>query len=202
MASPTTIGQRGTNFELDPGKSPRKQLAADPATPPLHTISLLVRNKPGVLVRVSLVFSRRGYNIESLVVSPAISAGGVEGAPGEFSRMTITCSGDPDTLEQIIKQLEKLIDVVHAIDHTGQSVIASELVLVKLKADLRNRTEILQVAENYKAKVVDYGADSLILRCAGDSDKLDAFVSLLKPFVIIELVRSGKILMARGLDET
>ena len=202
MASPTTIGQRGTNFELDPGKSPRKQLVPDLVTPPLHTISLLVRNKPGVLVRVSLVFSRRGYNIESLVVSPAISAGGVEGAPGDFSRMTITCSGDPDTLEQIIKQLEKLIDVVHAIDHTGQSVIASELVLVKLKADLRNRTEILQVAENYKAKVVDYGADSLILRCAGDSDKLDAFVGLLKPFLIIELVRSGKILMARGLDET
>jgi len=161
-----------------------------------------VRNKPGVLVRVSLVFSRRGYNIESLVVSPAISAGGIEGAPGEFSRMTITCSGDPDTLEQIIKQLEKLIDVVHAIDHTGQSVIASELVLVKLKADLKNRTEILQVAENYRAKVVDYGADSLILRCAGESDKIDALVGLLRPFVIIELVRSGKILMARGLDET
>jgi len=202
MASPTTSGQRGTNFELDPGKSPRKQLVPDFSNPPLHTISLLVRNKPGVLVRVSLVFSRRGYNIESLVVSPAISAGGSDGAPGDFSRMTITCSGDPDTLEQIIKQLEKLIDVVHAIDHTGQSVIASELVLVKLKADLRNRTEILQVAENYKAKVVDYGADSLILRCAGDSDKLDALVGLLKPFVIIELVRSGKILMARGLDET
>src|SRR5579871_5421796 len=102
----------------------------------LNTLSILVRNKPGVLVRVSLVFSRRGYNIESLVVSPAISAAGTEGQPGEFSRMTITCSGDPDTLEQIIKQLEKLIDVVHAIDHTGQSVIASELVLVKLKADL------------------------------------------------------------------
>ena len=202
MQSTTTSAQRGTNFELDPGKSPRKLLVQEITSLPLHTISLLVRNKPGVLVRVSLVFSRRGYNIESLVVSPAISAAGIEGQPGEFSRMTITCSGDPDTLEQIIKQLEKLIDVVHAIDHTGQSVIASELVLVKLKADLKNRTEILQVAENYKAKVVDYGADSLILRCAGDSDKLDAFVGLLKPFIIIELVRSGKILMARGLDET
>jgi acetolactate synthase-1/3 small subunit len=140
--------------------------------------------------------------MESLVVSPALSVAGIDSQPGEFSRMTITCSGDPDTLEQIIKQLEKLIDVVHAIDHTGQSVIASELVLVKLKADLKNRTEILQVAENYKAKVVDYGTDSLILRCAGESEKLDAFVALLKPFQIIELVRSGKILMARGLDET
>ena len=202
MASSSTTSPRGTNFELDPGKAPRKLSVADITTPPLHTISLLVRNKPGVLVRVSLVFSRRGYNIESLVVSPAISTGGIAGAPGEFSRMTITCSGDPDTLEQIIKQLEKLIDVVHAIDHTGQSVIESELVLVKLKADLKNRTEILQVAENYRAKVVDYGPESLILRCAGDSDKIDALVGLLRPFEIIELVRSGKILMARGLEET
>ena len=125
-----------------------------------------------------------------------------DAAPGEFSRMTITCSGDPDTLEQIIKQFEKLIDVVHAIDHTGQPVIESELVLVKLKASLKARTEILQIAENFKAKVVDFGADSMILRSAGESDKLDAFVGLLKPFGIIELVRSGKILMARGLDET
>jgi acetolactate synthase-1/3 small subunit len=116
--------------------------------------------------------------------------------------MTITCSGDPDTLEQIIKQLEKLIDVVHAIDHTGQAVIESELALVKLKAGLKDRTEILQVAENFKAKVVDFGPDSMILRCAGETDKLDALISLLKPFGIIELVRSGKILMVRGLEET
>ncbi len=197
-----TIGHRGTQFELDPGKSPRRNPVTDVITAPLHTISLLVRNKPGVLVRVALIFSRRGYNIESLVVSPALSLVGAEGAPGEFSRMTITCSGDLDSLEQIIKQLEKLIDVVHAIDHTGQAVIASELVLVKLKADLKHRTEILQVAENYKAKVVDYGTESLILRCAGESEKLDAFVMLLRPFSITELVRSGKILMARGLDET
>ena len=92
--------------------------------------------------------------------------------------------------------------MVHAIDHTGQPVIESELVLVKLKASLKARTEILQIAENFKAKVVDFGADSMILRSAGESDKLDAFVGLLKPFGIIELVRSGKILMARGLDET
>ena len=103
-------------------------------TQPIHTISLLVRNKPGVLVRVSLVFSRRGYNMESLVVSPALSIAGLDAAPGEFSRMTITCSGDPDTLEQIIKQIEKLVDVVHAIDHTGQAVIESELALVKIQS--------------------------------------------------------------------
>ena len=168
----------------------------------LHTISLLVRNKPGVLCRVSLVFARRAYNIESLVVSPALSVPEFGGQPGEFSRMTITCSGDPENLEQIVKQLEKLIDVVHAIDHTGQSVIESELALVKLKASLKERTEILQIAEHYKAKIVDYGADSLIIRVEGESDKLDAFIGLLKPFTIVELVRSGKILMARGMEQT
>ena len=116
----------------------------------MHTLSILVRNKPGVLVRVALVFSRRGYNIESLVVSADVTN-------GEFSRMTITCSGDPETLEQIIKQVTKLIDVVHAFDHTGQSVYETEVALVKIECKLADRTEILQIAELYSAKVVDYG---------------------------------------------
>ncbi len=163
---------------------------------PLHTISVLVRNQPGVLVRVSLVFSRRGYNIESLVVSPDVSSN------GDFSRMTITCRGEPDTLDQIIKQLTKLIDVVHALDHTGQAVVETEIALVKMKADLSARTEILQVAEHYNAKVVDYGTDSLILRVYGESEKLDTFVNLLRPLGVVELVRSGKVLMTRGLETT
>jgi acetolactate synthase-1/3 small subunit len=156
----------------------------------LHTISLFVNNKPGVLVRVALVFARRGFNIESLVVSPT--------ARGDFSRMTITCSGDPGTLEQIIRALAKLIDVVHAIDHTGDSSYETEIALVKLAAKLDARTEILQVAEHFKSKVVDYGTESLILRVSGSSEKIDSFIDLLRPFGIIELVRSGKILMARG----
>ena len=170
----------------------------------LHTISLLVRNKPGVLVRIALVFSRRGYNIDSCVVSPAFDAEieGYRAETGEFSRMTITCSGDPENLEQIVKQLEKLIDVVHAIDHTGQAVIECELLLVKIRVAIDARTAILQIAETSHAKVVDYGADSLILRCAGEGGKLDALVALLKPHGIIELVRSGKILMARGQATT
>jgi len=164
-------------------------------TAPLHTLSILVRNKPGVLVRVALVFARRGYNIESLVVSTDVSN-------GQFSRMTITCSGDPETLEQIIKQLTKLIDVVHAVDHTGQAVIETEIALCKLECKIDQRTEILQIAEQYSAKVVDYGPESLILRVYGVSDKLDAFLTLLRPFNVVELVRSGKILMARGLATT
>jgi len=162
---------------------------------PVHTISILVRNKPGVLVRVALVFSRRGYNIESLVVSTDV-------ANGDFSRMTITCSGDPETLEQIIKQVTKLIDVVHAFDHTGQSVYETEVALVKIESKVAERTEILQIAELYSAKVVDYGVDSLIIRIVGAAEKLDVFLSLLRNYQIVELVRSGKIIMTRGLATT
>jgi acetolactate synthase-1/3 small subunit len=165
------------------------------STLPLHTISVLVRNQPGVLVRVALVFARRGYNIESLVVS-------ADPVSADFSRMTITCSGDPDTLEQIIKQVAKLVDVVHAIDHTGQAVVETEIALVKIKARLDERTVILQTAEHYKAKVVDCSSSSLILRVTGASEKLDSFITLLRPFGLVELVRSGKILMTRGPEVT
>jgi len=169
--------------------------AAPTTSAPLHTISILVRNKPGVLVRIALVFARRGYNIESLVVSTDV-------ANGDFSRMTITCSGDPETLEQIIKQVTKLIDVVHAFDHTGQAVYETEVGLVKLKCAITERTEILQIAELYSAKVVDYGVDSLIVRIVGAKEKLDVFLDLLRTYQIVELVRSGKIIMTRGLATT
>jgi acetolactate synthase I/III small subunit len=169
--------------------------APDSQAAPLHTISILVRNKPGVLVRIALVFARRGYNIESLVVSTDV-------ANGDFSRMTITCSGQPETLEQIIKQVTKLIDVVHAFDHTGQAVYETEVGLVKLKCAITERTEILQIAELYSAKVVDYGVDSLIVRIVGAKEKLDVFLDLLRTYQIVELVRSGKIIMTRGLATT
>jgi len=160
----------------------------------VHTISLYVHNRPGVLVRVALVFARRGYNIESLVVSPA--------ARGDFSRMTITSRGDPETLEQMIRQLSKLVDVVHAVDHTGDSSYATEIALVKVEARVDHRTEILQIAEHFNAKVADYGSESLMLRAYGSSEKLDALIELLRPHGLRELARSGKILMTRGLTET
>ena len=131
---------------------------------PLHTISILVRNQPGVLVRVSLVFARRGYNIESLVVSPDV-------ANSEYSRMTVTCRGEHSTLDQITKQLTKLIDVVRAIDHTGQSVVEDETALVKVSAPVEKRTEILQIAETFHAKVVNFGMDTLMFRVTGSSEK-------------------------------
>ena len=160
----------------------------------LHTISLYVNNRPGVLVRVALTFARRAYNIESLVVSSA--------AHGDFSRMTITSSGDPETLEQIIKQLAKLVDVVNAVDHTDDEAYETEIALVKVGCSMDQRTQILQIAEHYNAKVVDYGTDSVMLRVFGGSEKVDAFIELLRPYDLRELVRSGKILMARGLRET
>jgi acetolactate synthase-1/3 small subunit len=167
---------------------------APKAPDPIHTISLFVNNKPGVLVRVALIFSRRGFNIESLVVSPA--------AEGRFSRMTIACSGAPDSLSQVVKQLAKLVDVVHALDHTGDRSYEVEIALVKLQVALDQRTEILQIAEHYKARVVDYGPNSLILQAYGSSEKLDALIELLRPFELKELVRSGKLLMARGVAIT
>jgi acetolactate synthase I/III small subunit len=168
--------------------------ATTSAKSPMHTISLFVNNKPGVLVRVALVFSRRGFNIESLVVSA--------GAEGRFSRMTIVCSGNADDLGQIIKQLAKLVDVVHALDHTGDESYETEIALVKIFSAIDSRTHLLQIAEHFKAKVVDYGNDSLILQVHGPSEKLDAFIDLLRPFKLAELVRSGKLLMARGTRVT
>jgi acetolactate synthase-1/3 small subunit len=168
--------------------SAAQPLYAIPKT--LHTISCFVNNKPGVLVRVALIFSRRGFNIESLVVSPS--------AEGRFSRMTVTCSGATEDLAQVVKQLAKLVDVVHAIDHTGDESYEVEIALVKLACPLDQRTQILQIAEHYKARVVDYGAESLILQAYGSSEKLNAFIELLRPFGLTELVRSGKLLMARG----
>jgi len=169
--------------------SPRRRR---PATS--NTISLYVRDEPGVLVRVAMVFSRRGYNIESLVVSPAAQTG--------FSRMTITCSGDESILVQMIKQLDKLVDVVSAVDHTHDDVYETEIALIKLCCESEARSEILQIAEHFGAKVVDYGRDSVMLRVYGSSEKLDAMRSLLEEYEIAEIVRSGKILMARGVENT
>jgi acetolactate synthase-1/3 small subunit len=159
-------------------------------TSDFHRISLYVKNEPGVLARVAMVFSRRGYNIESLVVSAAAKSG--------YSRMTITSSGDRAILEQMIKQLAKLIDVVHAIDHTGDAAYETEIALIKLQSSSEERHEILQIVEHFGAKVVDFTRDSLVIRVYGSSEKLDAIRDLLAKFNISELVRSGKILMARG----
>ena len=159
-----------------------------------HTISLLVNNKPGVLIRISLVFARRGYNIDSLVVSP--------GKDESFSRMTITASGAVSTLEQIIKQLNKVVDVIHATDHTGDVVVERELALIKVSSTRENRIDILQISDHFKCQSVDISPDSLTLECTGSTEKVDALLEMLQQYGILEMVRTGKVLMARGSEET
>ncbi len=156
----------------------------------LHTLSVYVANKPGVLARIAQVFARRGYNIESLVVSPALD--------GTFSRMTIGLSGNPAGLEQIIKQTSKLIDVLRCVDHSDDEAVIKELALVKVGVDAAGRAEALQIGEHFGCKTVDLTGQSLILQCTGNSEKIDALIAMLRKFRIIELVRTGKVLMARG----
>lgn len=160
----------------------------------IHTLSAYVANKPGVLARIAQVFARRGFNIDSLVVS--------SGGDGDFSRMTIGISGDPDGLDQIIKQVSKCVDVLHCFDHTGENAVVKELALIKLAVDTSQRTEALQIAEHFGAKTVDLTENSMILMVTGNSDKLDALVDMARKYKIIELVRTGKVVMARGDEET
>jgi acetolactate synthase-1/3 small subunit len=159
-----------------------------------HTLSVYVANKPGVLSRIAQTFARRGYNIESLVVS--------SGRNEQFSRMTIGVSGDPDMLEQIIKQLMKLIDVVHCIDHTFDDSVVKELGLVKMLCSPQERSEALQIAEHFGCKTVDLTKTSMILMITGSSEKIDALMEVLSKFEVIELVRTGKVVMARGGSTT
>ena len=155
----------------------------------VHTIGLLVANKPGVLVRIALIFSRRGFNVESLVVSPTME--------GEFSRMTITARGSHAALDQIIKQASKLIDVVYATEHQGQDSVEKELALIKLELTHENRVEILQSVAHFKAQTVSLSKTSVIVQVTGSSEKLDAFVHFLGLYKILEIVRTGKVVMGR-----
>ncbi|HEY5653061.1 MAG TPA: acetolactate synthase small subunit [Pontiella sp.] len=160
----------------------------------MHTLSVYVANRPGALARIAQVFSRRGFNIESLVVSPAVD--------GHFSRMTISCSGAIDGLDQIIKQVSKLIDVLHCIDHTYDESVMKEMGLIKIAVKSDGRSEALQIAEHYGCKTVDLTPESMILQVVGSPDKIDALEEMLAKFRIIELVRTGKVVMSRGHEMT
>lgn len=168
-------------------------LQAEPGVA-LHTLSVYVANKPGVLARVAQVFARRGYNIESLVVSAS--------KDGAFSRMTITVAGSVEGLEQIIKQTNKIVDVIHCVEHTGENAVVREMAMIKLAVSGENRSEALQIGEHFGCKTVDLTRNSMILMVTGASDKVDACVRMFADFEIVELVRTGKVLMARGDEET
>ncbi len=156
----------------------------------MHTLSVYVANKPGALARIAQVFARRGFNIESLVVSPAID--------GHFSRMTITSSGAPEGLDQIIKQMLKLVDVLHCIDHTYDKSVMKEMGLIKIEVDSEGRSEALQIAEHYGCKTVDLTEKSMILQVVGNPAKIDALEEMIAKFKIVEFVRTGKVVMSRG----
>lgn len=159
-----------------------------------HTLSVYVNNRPGVLMRTCQVFARRGFNIDSLVVS--------QGRDPAFSRMTIGLSGDPTGLDQIIKQVSKLIDVIHCFEHTAGDSVTKEMVLVKFLATGEERTQALHVIEHFSGKTVDLTPKSMIAMISGDSGKIDSAVAMLSEFEIIETVRTGKVLMARGESAT
>lgn len=155
-----------------------------------HTISVLVNNQPGVLQRVSGLFGRRGFNIESITVGESEELG--------LSRMVIVTVGDDKTLEQVSKQLYKLIDVIKVVDLSSNPMVARELALIKISAEPNTRPEILGIVETFRAAVVDIGPNSLIVQVVGDSDKIDAMVELLRPYGIRELSRTGATAMIRG----
>jgi len=155
-----------------------------------HTISVLVNDQPGVLQRVSGLFGRRGFNIESITVGQSEEVG--------LSRMVIVTLGDQHTLEQIEKQLYKLIDVIKVVDLGAKPMVARELALIKVNADPSERPEIMGVVETFRASVVDIGSTTLLVQVVGDTQKIDAMIELLKPYGIRELSRTGVTAMVRG----
>ena len=155
-----------------------------------HTISVLVVNQFGVLSRISGLFSGRGFNIESLNVAETNESG--------ISRMTIITRGDDKKIEQITKQLNKLVDVIKVIDLTEEHFVDRELILVKMNAEARVREEILRIVNIFRAKVIDVNHDNYTVEITGDEGKIKGFLDLLKPLGIKEIVRSGRIAISRG----
>ncbi|MBP6963235.1 MAG: acetolactate synthase small subunit [Armatimonadetes bacterium] len=155
-----------------------------------HTITALVENKPGVLARVSGLFARRGFNIESLAVS-------ITDDPS-VSRMTIVVGGDDTVLEQITKQLHKLIDVIKVVDYTDIPIVQRELAMIKVSAESTNRAEIMQMVDIFRAKIIDISDKTFTIEVTGSVDKVDAMENLLEGYGIRELVRTGRIAMMRG----
>jgi acetolactate synthase-1/3 small subunit len=155
-----------------------------------HTIAVIVENKSGVLTRIAGLFSRRSFNIDSLSV-------GATDNP-DYSRMTLTVHGDEDVLEQVIKQLSKLINVIRVSELEPAESVERELAVIKVSADRENRGEIMQIVEIFRASIIDVSARSMIIEATGDEEKIDAIVQLLRQFGIKELARTGKVSMVRG----
>jgi acetolactate synthase I/III small subunit len=158
--------------------------------PSKHTLVALVENKPGVLNRIASLFRRRGFNIESIAVGRCETP--------NLSRMTIVVGGTNTTVEQVRKQLEKVIDVVRVSDISEENIVARELALIKVRASSSTRSEIIQIVDIFRANIIDVAADSLTVEVTGDEDKINSLASLLRGFGIKELARTGRIAMPRG----
>ncbi len=155
-----------------------------------HTLSVLVEDKPGVLARISALFSRRGFNITSLAVGPTEHP--------EISRMTIVVNVDSSPLEQVTKQLNKLVEVIKIVELDPAASVTRELVLVKVGATAENRSQVLDVVQLFRAKVIDVAADAITMQVVGNADKINDFLRVLEPFGIRELVQSGMVAIGRG----
>lgn len=155
-----------------------------------HTLSVLVENKPGILARIAALFSRRGFNIDSLAVGPTEHP--------EISRMTIVVNVEDLPLEQVTKQLNKLIHVLKIVELDPTSSVQRELVLVKVRADVETRSQVLETVQLFRAKVVDVASDAVTIEATGSKDKLEALIRVLEPFGIKELVQSGMVAVGRG----
>ncbi len=155
-----------------------------------HTLSVLVTNNPGVLTRTAALFSRRGFNIESLAVGPTERE--------DLSRMTLVAQvDDPIVLEQLVKQLNKLVEVIKVVE-LQRNAVQRELVLVKVRSTIENRSQIIDTVSLFRGKTVDVGPDSITVEATGSREKLDAMLEMLKPFGMIELVQSGAVALGRG----
>lgn len=157
-----------------------------------HVLSILVENKPGVLARVAGLFSRRGFNIDTLAVGPTEDP--------EVSRITLTLDGAVHPIDQVTKQLHKLVNVLKIRDMEPEDTVAREMALFKVSAAVDNRAEIVQFAEIFRAKIVDVSRKALIVEVTGSHDKIEAFESMLRPHGLLEMVRTGEVALARGGD--
>ena len=157
-----------------------------------HTITALVEDQRGVLNRISSMFRRRGYNISSLAVGQSETDG--------LSRMTFVVEGDPETVEMVAKNLHKLVEVIKVVNISSDNTVSRELALVRVNADLTTRSEIMQIVDIFRAKIVDVSQGTLIVEVTGDENKVDSLVDLLRTFGIHEVMRTGTIAMSRGVS--
>lgn len=159
-----------------------------------HVLSVTVRDKPGVLVRIASLFARRGFNIESLSVAQSE-------VPG-ISRTTFVVSGDDKTIEQVEKQLQKLIEVLKVINHSEAKYVDRELMLIKVSVTSTDaRVELRQIAQDFRARIVDVHRDALVFEVTGDEGKMDAFIDQMRPFGIVELIRTGRVALTRSAED-